>query len=453
MEQINDIMECIGISAPKIIFPSKEIDLNKWSVVACDQYTSQKEYWEEVEKFVGNNPSTFHMILPEVYLEEEDVDFRIKKINTVMNTYLKENIIREKKPCFVYVDRKTSHSSSRKGLILAVDLEKYDYSPGSQTLIRATEGTVVDRIPPRLKIRENAIVEIPHIMLLIDDEENTVIGPISQKVNELEKIYDFDLMMDGGHVKGYLVQDENTIESITLALKNLIAPEVFRERYGVGADINPLLFAVGDGNHSLATAKAHWENVKKDLPKEEVSTHPARYALVEVVNVHDEGLTFEPVHRVLFNVNLKLIEIELVKLCKDMDPFFRLLESSQCCFEEVEKLRSQSDIHVIPFIAGDNNCGIIGINKPKHNLEAGTLQFFLDAILKKYDNIKIDYIHGEDVLKELGSKKGNMGFLLPPMKKQDLFKTVIQDGVLPRKTFSMGEAEEKRFYLECRKIK
>ncbi|HHW31558.1 MAG TPA: DUF1015 domain-containing protein [Clostridiaceae bacterium] len=444
-------MEHIGISIPEILLPAKECDLYKWSVVACDQYTSQIEYWDKVKDIVGNSPSTFHLILPEIYLEEKDVDLRIEKINKTMNEYLRQNILCSSKPCFIYVDRKTSHSPSRKGLILAVDLEKYDYSPGSQTLIRATEGTVVERIPPRLRIRENASIELPHIMLLIDDPDDTVIGPLSQNIHRLEKVYDFDLMMGGGHIQGYKVEDENIIADIVHALNKLASPKVFNEKYGFSDYKAPLLFAVGDGNHSLATAKSHWENIKKKLPEDKTLTHPARYALVEVVNVHDKGITFEPIHRILFNANPKLIEIELIKICKDMDPFFRLFDCKESCLAEVDALRKQTKAHVIPFVA-EEEYGLIAINKPKQNLEVGSLQFFLDAVMKKYDQIKIDYIHGEDVLTSLAAKEGNIGFILPSMKKQDLFKTVILDGTLPRKTFSMGEAEEKRFYLECRKI-
>ena len=446
--------EEVGVNVPEILLPVKDIDLAKWSVVACDQYTSQPEYWHGVEKFAGDSPSTLHMVLPEVYLEEDDIENRINNINEAMRIYLSENILVQKKPGFILIDRKTSHIESRKGLVIAVDLENYDYKRGSQTLIRATEGTVIERIPPRVKIRQNAALELPHIMLLIDDPQKTVIEPLFERVDKFEKVYDFDLMMGGAHITGYRADDEKSISDISIAFKMLAEPDAFRARYGVGQDSGVLLFAVGDGNHSLASAKAHWQNVKAALSSEEAINHPSRFALVEVVNVHDSGIRFEPIHRVVFNVKPFEILDQMVgyyKSTSNSEASYRTFNSNEEMNSELDKSSKNRANHVIPFIFRDR-CGLYTVENPKYNLEVGTLQAFLDKLAAEDSKVRIDYIHGEDVAASLGSKEGNIGFLLPPMNKHHLFRTVVLDGTLPRKTFSMGEAEEKRFYLECRKI-
>jgi len=441
----------LGVQVPSIMLPKKDVDMTLWSVVACDQYTSEPEYWNKVYEIVGDNPSTLHLTFPEVYLGDGNETERIKKINNKMKEYINEGILCSSEPCMILVDRKTSHVQSRKGLILAVDLEKYDYTKGSQSLIRATESTVIDRLPPRIKIRENALSELPHVMLLIDDPDKTVIEPLSEKIDSFEKVYDFDLMMNGGHIKGYKISDPITLERIFEALKNLADPNAFKSKYDLKDDKGVLLFAVGDGNHSLASAKGHWENVKKNLSDQEMENHPARFALVEVVNVHDEGITFEPIHRVLFNVDPEA-------LLKDMSEYFKKFDGSFMRFDSLETMKNKlSDLtkdrscHSFGFISA-LGFGVFTVTNPEHNLEVATLQCFLDDFINNNRNSKIDYIHGEDVVTKLGSKEGNIGFYLPSMRKHDLFKTVILDGVLPRKTFSMGEAEEKRFYLECRKI-
>jgi len=467
---INNLAHEIGVHIPKILLPAKGTDMSKWSVVACDQYTSQPEYWANVKNYVGDSPSTLNIIFPEVYLEDKNADERIKKINLTMKEYLDKGIFNELSEGFIYVDRQTTNAPSRKGLIIALDLEQYDYNRGSQTLIRATEGTVLDRLPPRIRIREKASLESPHIMVLIDDPEKTVIEPLASQTDKMEKLYDFDLMMDGKHIKGYKVDDEAVILNILKALKRLADPDTFKEKYNVGADKGVLLFAVGDGNHSLATAKACWEDLKKSLSEDEQKNHPARYALVELVNVHDEGLKFEPIHRVVFGVNPDELLKAFVDYCKasGMEAYIasaselqadNFNEQSSCegrdsnlqsnCHNQ-STCRSQSE-HIIGF-TDSAKTGRIVIKNPKHTLEVGTLQAFLDEYIGKNKGVKIDYIHGEDVVKKLGTKDGNIGFFLPAMNKNNLFKTVILDGVLPRKTFSMGEAKEKRFYLECRKI-
>ncbi len=440
----------VGVCIPEILLPCKKANLNKWSVVACDQYTSQPEYWKKVEELVGNEPSTLHMIFPEVYLEKIDKQEKINAINNKMKEYFTDDILCNDGSFFVLVDRATSHTKSRKGLIIAVDLEKYDYNKGSQSLIRATEQTVVDRLPPRIKIRENAPVELPHIMILIDDRQRTVIEPLAEKTSQFEKIYDFELMMDGGHLKGYKISDSGSISGIIDALGKLASPSDFEAKYKAGSDKGVLLFAVGDGNHSLAAAKGHWENIKKTLPQNEMEDHPARFALVELVNVHDEGLQFEPIHRVVFNVSPD----DLLKKIQDYygaKVSIKQVVDVNSLMSEAKELNKLSNRHVIPYVTSEGQ-GIIIVEDPELTLEVGTLQAYLDNYVNNNPEVKIDYIHGDETVVSLASKPGCIGFLLPSMKKEDLFKTVIMEGALPRKTFSMGEAEEKRYYLECRKI-
>lgn len=417
----------IPLKKANILLP-KNADMEKWSVIACDQYTSEPEYWKKVEEIVGDAPSTLKITLPEIYLEGQDVEQRIANINTEMDKLKQEGFFKVLENSLIYMERTQSNGKVRKGLIGMVDLEDYSYEKGSQTLIRATEGTVLERIPPRVKVRENATLELPHIMLLIDDEKKEIIEGLTTKVTENDEVYDFNLMQNGGHIKGYKVPD-NLVNEIFEGLENLAKKEVFEEKYQV-KDKGVLLFSVGDGNHSLATAKACYENLKKVLPKEEYENHPARYALVEIVNLHSEALEFEPIHRVVFGVNPKHMIEELGKY-----------------YEISENPEGQK----IEYVYNGVNKEIY-IKNPKSNLAVGSLQMFIDDYIKENGG-KVDYIHGDDVTKELGSKEGNIGFLLPNMKKTDLFKTVILDGALPRKTFSMGHSYDKRYYLEAREIK
>jgi hypothetical protein len=418
-------MEKLGFYPADISIPA-DTNNQKWSVVACDQYTSQPEYWQQVEDFVGDAPSTLRMIVPELYLEQPDISLRISKVNTAMNEYV-ENGILQTINGFLYVKRTLQNGKVRRGLMGVVDLECYDFSLGSQSLIRATEGTVLERIPPRVKVRENAVLECPHIMLLIDDPQKTVIEPLDKRT-DLEKLYDFPLMQNSGALAGFLCDDAESAR-IFEALSKLADREAFNSRYGLSGKA-PLLFAVGDGNHSLATAKTCYENLKKSMPKDEALVHPARYALVEIVNLHDTSLEFEPIHRVVFGIKENALEQALMKVCtKEVTP------------------GSQKII-----LCKGKSKTILYFTKPSSNLPVGTLQSFLDTYIKMNGG-KIDYIHGEDVVEDLSSKDGNLGFLLEGMPKEELFKTVVLDGSLPRKTFSMGHACDKRFYYECRRIK
>jgi len=433
----------IGLHVPTILLPRSDIDLTKWAVVACDQYTSQPEYWEKVATLVGDSPSTFHLILPEVYLDSFGCEKRIEKINHRMKEYLMQGVLVEQQPGFVLVDRKNHRGISRKGLMVALDLMQYDYTPDAKTLIRATEGTVIDRLPPRIQVRKKACLEIPHIMVLLDDPEGIVIEPLFDK--KLPLLYDTPLMMGSGHVTGYGVYDPEIIREIADALERLLKSVATPGQ-------KPMLYAIGDGNHSLAAAKALWENIKSTASPEHLLNHPARYALVELINIHDTGLAFEPIHRLLFNTSPHAVIKAMQEFYRRQGSGFHAVTSEDPeAVEEAVRSSRSDDRHVFGYLAEDT-CGIITITNPAYGLETETLQVFLDAFLSRFPDIKIDYIHGSDAVAKLGSQSGNVGFYLPPINKHHFFQTIMRDGALPRKTFSLGEADDKRFYLECRKI-
>jgi len=437
------IIPDLGIQIPQVYLPKPGIDLTKWAVIACDQFTSQPEYWNEVQKIVGDAPSTLNLTFPEVYLEKPGGEERIKNIQATMRRYMDEGIL-QPHDGLVYVERTVS-GKTRKGIVLCLDLEAYDYNKGSSSLIRASEGTIVDRLPPRMKIREGALLELPHILVLIDDPKCTVIEPLRVAKPTLEKLYDFDLMLDSGHLVGYTVNQEFE-NQVVEALRGLAQPETFAAKYGIEKDQPVLLFAMGDGNHSLATAKAIWEKIKPQVGMD----HPARYALVEIENVHDEGLEFEPIHRVLFSLKKDLFA-ELEKTF-GANLTYKPVASAEEMVKAVDA--AQGEKQMIGLVGGGRSreFGVIEIVNPSSNLPVGTIQSFIDAFLKEGGAEKVDYVHGEDVTVKLGSQPNHAGFYLPGMSKSDLFKTVILDGALPRKTFSMGEAREKRFYMEARKI-
>ena len=417
----------IPFKVGNILIP-KNVDMYRWCVVACDQYTSEPDYWKEVNEIVGDSPSTLNLTLPEIYLEEKNVEERIKKINENMKKYLDEDLFTEYKDSMIYLERTQDDGKVREGIIGIVDLEDYSYEKGSQTLIRATEKTVIERIPPRMKVRENALLELPHIMILIDDEKKEIIENLKNVVTDKDVVYDTDLMQKGGHIKGYKLSDD-TCNHIVEQLEELADKDNFEKKYDV-KDKGVLLFAMGDGNHSLATAKACYEKLKETMSEEEYLNNPARYALVELVNLHSEALEFEAIHRVLFDVDVD-------DLVKELNKYYKINEDGNG--QKFELIYKDYD-------------KVLYIENPKSNIAVGSIQMFLDEYLKDHQG-KIDYIHGEDVTKELGSKENNMGIIFDAMEKGDLFKTVILDGALPRKTFSMGHSQDKRYYLESRKIK
>lgn len=391
-------------------------DMSKWSVVACDQYTSEPKYWEDVENFVGTSPSAYNLILPEMYLQCGDVGERIEKINSQMNRYLSDGVFASEGRCYIYVERTLRCGKVRKGVVGCVDLECYDYMPGSKSAVRPTEKTVVERIPPRLRVRENAPVELPHIMLLADDPNKILIEALGEEKSKFEKLYDFDLMMSSGHITGYKLDDETA-----LAFENKLLS------MGNDGSKSALVFAVGDGNHSLATAKACYRNLKDKIGDAALES-PARYALAELVNLHDDSLEFEAIHRVVFGVDRDKFTDGLLNICTPVD-------SAERDFTLVTE-------------EGDKP---LKFNNPDSSLAVGCIQNYIDTYLAENGG-SVDYIHGEDVARELAGE-GNVAIVLDAMKKSDLFKTVTEDGVLPRKTFSMGEACDKRFYVEARKIK
>ena len=366
------IIKDLGIQIPQVYLPKKGTDLTKWAVIACDQFTSQPEYWNEVEKIVGDAPSTLNLTFPEVYLEKPGGEERINRIQATMREYMEEGIL-QPHDGLVYVERGVD-GKTRRGIVLCLDLEAYDYTKGSSSLIRATEGTIVDRLPPRMKIREGAILELPHILVLIDDPNRTVIEPLSAAKTRFEKLYDFDLMRGSGHLVGYAV-DEEFENKVVEALRGLAKPETFAAKYGIGQDQPVLLFAMGDGNHSLATAKAIWEKIKPQVGMD----HPARYALVEIENVHDEGLEFEPIHRVLFGLKKDLFaELETTF---GANLTYRPVTSAEEMLRVVDS--AQGEKQAIGLVGSRSDFGVIEITNASSNLPVGTLQSFLDGFLKE----------------------------------------------------------------------
>ncbi|OUP54513.1 hypothetical protein B5F17_01025 [Butyricicoccus pullicaecorum] len=429
------------IRLPKLLMPREGIDLSKWAVIACDQYTSQPDYWNNADAIVGDAPSTLRLTLPEVYLEQPDVKERTAKIQDAMLRYQQDGTLTEYEPGMMLVER-TTKSGTRRGVVLSFDLEAYDYQAGSQSLIRPTEKTVVERIPPRLAVREGASLELPHIMLLIDDPDRKVIEPLFADKDAFRKAYDTDLMLDGGHLSGWFVPEGKETAALIERLNGLADPETFNKKYGLTGEHAVLPYAVGDGNHSMATAKANWERIKQGLSEEERQDHPARFVLAEVVNIHDDSLEIEGIHRVLFHIHPR-------EVFQAADDFFRLHGGMAYCGDP--KSAPSTNVQSFPCMFHGEQVTLCIVDSP-WALPVATLQNFLDDFLEKNPKSHIDYIHGADVVRELSQDARNMGFLLPDPAKEDLFRGVILDGVLPRKTFSMGEAQEKRYYMEARKI-
>ncbi len=379
----------------------------KWSVVACDQYTSEQKYWDDVKNIVGDSPSALNIILPEIYLSDDNSE-RIASINSYMDKYLSDGVFETYDDAMIYVERE-SNGTKRLGIVGVIDLEDYDYNKGTNALIRATEQTVLERIPPRVAIRKDALLEMPHVMLLIDDKERKVIEPLADKKADFDTAYNFDLMQGGGHIEGYFI-DKDTQTKVQEALESLLT----------GSE-NDMLFAVGDGNHSLATAKECYRQNPSELN---------RYALVEIVNIHDASIEFEPIYRVMFNI--------------DVEDFMQK-------FMESHAVSNGDDTQDFECVT-KNGSEFITV-KATAELPVGTLQVFIDEYLKANPDVKIDYIHGEDVVYDLCKEDNTLGFIFKGMGKSDLFPAVKSDGSLPRKTFSMGHAHDKRYYIELRKIK
>lgn len=407
--------------AAEILLP-KDADMEKWAVIACDQFTSDETYWQRVREKTADVPSSLHLILPEAELGSEHETEQIKAIHQTMQEYLNQGIFASYPDSYLYVERTMENGMIRKGLIGAVDLDAYEYESGAVSPIRATERTVAERIPPRQRVRNGAALELPHVLLLCDDDRHSLIEPVSGKKKRFTMLYDFDLMEDGGHISGWLV-DKETAREFEKTLE--IYEQESREKYS-DLDGEPMLFAVGDGNHSLATAKSCYEALKRQYPDRDLSQHPARYALVELENIHDPSLAFEPIHRAVFR-------------CDPKD-----------CLQELKQDCCSKDGYPVKWQTAEQS-GVIYLDPAKGELAVGILQDFLDRYLKQHTG-EIDYIHDDDALLKLAQHPDTIGFLLPAMKKSQLFRGVIADGALPRKTFSMGHSREKRYYIEARKI-
>ncbi|MDY0139906.1 MAG: DUF1015 domain-containing protein [Candidatus Izemoplasmatales bacterium] len=392
------------VVTPKILLPIPSIDKEKWAVIACDQFTSEPEYWDKLKSYVDNQASTYHLILPEAYLDDE-IKHKIGRVNYNMDLYLKNHLFEEHEG-FILVERQTPYVERRLGLVVAIDLDCYEYETGKKGKIAATEKTVPERIPPRVTIRENAPIELPHVLVLVDDKDELIIKNLYKNRKKYKKVYDFKLNMNGGHVKGYEINDTKPIIEAIEKLPN---------------DLNLI---VGDGNHSLASAKVCWENIKKNLSEEEKNTHPARYALVEMISLYDEGLTFEPIHRVLFNVDMSIIKILENRLQGNgnLDIYFN---------DQNYKLKVPEN----PFLA------------------IKEIQEIIDEFLEKNKYVEIDFVHGIDSLKKIVKNNHDcVGITMPALEREMLLPYIRENGVLPRKSFSLGEAEEKRYYLEGKKI-
>ncbi|MBR5869407.1 MAG: DUF1015 domain-containing protein [Clostridia bacterium] len=400
--------------------------LYRWSVVACDQYTSDPDYWNAVEETVGDAPSTRRITYPELYLSAADKDARIAAIAAATEEYRKD-VLQAYPDAMIYVERAMKNGKKRCGIVGVFDLDAYSYAKDSQTPIRATEGTVLSRIPPRVQIRRDAAVETPHVMILCDDKEQKLFSA-ARRAKEAAPVYDFELMQNGGRITGWLIKGALADEIEALAL-TLGCEKAFEEKYHADGK-QPLIFPVGDGNHSLATAKACWEELRANGASD---THPARFALAELVNLHDDALEFEPIYRVVFGADAEA-------LLADMKAYYPAL------------VDGKADGHVFE-VVWSGNTRVVTHSAPTAQLPVGTLQIFLDAWLADHPEAEVDYIHGIDATKKLAQNDGAVGFLFDGMEKDDLFRTVIFDGALPRKTFSMGEADEKRYYLECRAIR
>ncbi len=420
----------LGIKFAQILVPDKKVNSTKWPVIACDQFTSNINYWNKTAKLVGNSPSTLHIIVPEVYLGTEGVFERIEHAKSTMMKYLEDGVLVKLPEGAILVERETSFGT-RTGIMIAVDLERYSTDYKDNPLIRATEKTVDERIPPRMKIRQDAALESPHVMLLLNDSQDTVLSELYNQRGNYPKVYDTQLMQGGGHIKGWFIDDEQALDRLTDSLYSL------KQESADG-----MLFAVGDGNHTLASAKQVWDNYKFELPEDEREDHPLRYALVEVVNLFDHGISMHPIHRVLFGIEVPGFLRMLVEELNNLGLGAKMMYTRGASKTKIE---GQNLYFESKFAKGR-----IEIENPKYKLAAIPLTKAIDKLLKELPKATIDYIHGEDEFETLTRQHGCLGFRMDAMSKDQLFDLVGEYGVLPRKAFSLGEAQEKRYYYECR---
>jgi Protein of unknown function (DUF1015) len=431
----------LGFRLPRLLLPRPGIDLKKWAVIACDQYTSEPQYWREVEREVGDAPSTLHLIFPEVHLGAPDAPARIRNIQATMRRYLSDGLLVEHDGALL-VERRIG-TQVRRGLMLELDLEHYDYAADSTSLIRPTEGTIVARLAPRIEVRRGAPIELPHILVLIDDPRRSVIEPLAAQRDTLRQIYDTELMLGGGHVAGFALEPAR-VNAAVQALQALADPQAFALRYGVPPGTAPMLFAMGDGNHSLATAKSIWEASKATVGM----AHPSRYALVEVVNIHDPALEFSPIHRLLIGVRGNVREA----LAQAFGSRLSLtnMPSGAALRERIHA--APADVQAAGLIGPGARFCAVEIRDPPSPLTVATFQTFIDGFIAQGGAGDVDYVHGDETLERLALSEGHIGVHLAGVGKSELLRRVVHDGPLPRKTFSMGEADEKRFYIEARRI-
>ena len=415
--------ERIGIRPAQILLPAPAVRPESWACIACDQYTSEPAYWEKAFATAGSSPSALRLILPECYLK--DSEKRIPVIHNTMSEYLEQGLLTPAvDPGFILCER-TIASGSRLGLVCVVDLEQYSFEKGSLPLVRPTEQTIASRLPPRLVIRRGAPVELTHIMILIDDPDRTVLEPLQAKKASLRKLYDFDLMMHGGHLAGWALDTPELLEQVDRSMNALMDTK----------GEHPLLLAVGDGNHSLATAKAYWNEIRESLNPEERENHPARFALCEIVNIHDNALLFEPIHRIVTGTDRGSL----------------MADWRQYAADRGMSLHPAGEGHRFTVVSADGEEDVV-VSSPEGAIPCETVQKYLDDFLTRHPEAEIDYIHGEESLRTLAQQQNTVGFLLPEINKHSFFADVERLGVLPRKTFSMGEADEKRFYMEAKRI-
>ena len=417
-----------------ILLPNGDIPLEQWGCVACDQFTSDPAYWEKASAAVGEGPSALRIVLPEVYLSSDDLPRRIDRIHKTMNQY-EQTVLTRWVDGYIYVERTEQSGRIRQGLVGKVDLEAYSYQRGRLPEVRPSENTLEERLPPRLAVRRGACLESPHVMMLADDPGCTLIEPVAARKDTLRKVYEGDLMLGGGHIAGWAVEQPDLIEQIEQALTDLGSQEAFDRKYPSLKGSRPMTLAVGDGNHSLATAKAFWEELKKTLPPEQIETHPARWCLAEVCNIHSEAIEIEPIHRVLYNAAFDSV----------------LLSLATWSSENMAGLHFGSEYPQHFRLAGAREVSELCFDSPTAPLTVGTVDEFLEYYLEEHPESSVDYVHDEPAVRAL-CKQGAVGLLMPPFEKGDLFRGVVMGGVLPRKTFSMGHAEEKRYYIECRRI-
>ena len=421
-------------SAADILLPAETVPLETWACIAVDQFTSQPDYWQRAEALTADKPSTLHIVLPEAYLGTAQEEPRLQSIRAAMRSYRKDVLTRAVHG-YVYVERTQMDGTVRQGLVGMVDLDAYDYTPGAKSAIRPSEATVVERIPPRLRVRRGAELETPHVMMLADDEHGTLIEPIGDIKDTLPLLYDGELMLCGGHLRGWAVQTPELIAQVDAALAALADPAAFAKRWPAAEGQTPMVLAVGDGNHSLATAKAYWEELKPGLTEEQRRTHPARWCLAEVCNVHSPAIEIEPIHRVVFGVTAKELFADLDAWDKQQKPAAPTAQQTLCLADA----------------AGESR---VALQNPPAPLTVGSIEAFLADWLPQHPACKVDYIHGATTALSLAADPAHpaTAILLPDFAKADLFKGVVLGGVLPRKTFSMGHAEEKRYYNECRDL-